>query len=523
MHPKIKLNAKSGYILVSILLFLVSSCTVTQTIITPTAFVPAIATPTVFTPPLGAVEYKAQSGDTLASVALRFGVSRGQVTSPDPIPSQGLLEIGQRLYLPAYTGETTSSEVLFPDSEVVYSPSVASFDLPAFVESTNGKLKKVIETVFSGPATGAAIVNQLVHEYSINPRLLLTLLEFNSHYVTNFPTKQQSTYPMGYLYSNAVGLRAQTIWASEQLMAGYYGWRAGSLTTLVFPDRTTLRLSPTLNAGTVAVMYLLAQTRNRTEWEQALEALPRLHAQLFGDYWARAKTVEPLFPNGLQQTELRLPFPRNEVWNYTCGPHPAWGENGQPLAALDFAPPLDQPGCGVSSHWTTAMASGLILRTENGAVIQDLDGDGVEQTGWVLLYMHVSSGERILPGQKVLTGDRIGHPSCEGGTSSGTHVHVARKYNGEWVLADGGLPFMLSGYQAGNLPKFCEGTLTRGEVVVHANAWGSYITKICQPDSTDCEMSTPTPRPTFTPKPIPTLRPTPTPKPTKTPKPTYSP
>jgi hypothetical protein len=36
--------------------------------------------------------------------------------------------------------------------------------------------------------------------------------------------------------------------------------------------------------------------------------------------------------------------------------------------------------------------------------------------------------------------DRVGHPSCEGGSSSGIHIHIARKFNGEWVLADGGLP-----------------------------------------------------------------------------------
>ena len=43
-------------------------------------------------------------------------------------------------------------------------------------------------------------------------------------------------------------------------------------------------------------------------------------------------------------------------------------------------------------------------------------------------------------------GDRIGHPSCEGGLSSGTHVHIARKYNGEWIPADQQLPFVLSGW-----------------------------------------------------------------------------
>jgi len=33
----------------------------------------------------------------------------------------------------------------------------------------------------------------------------------------------------------------------------------------------------------------------------------------------------------------------------------------------------------------------------------------------------------------VQTGDRLGHPSCQGGVSNGTHLHLARRYNGEWI------------------------------------------------------------------------------------------
>jgi hypothetical protein len=44
--------------------------------------------------------------------------------------------------------------------------------------------------------------------------------------------------------------------------------------------------------------------------------------------------------------------------------------------------------------------------------------------------------DRIQQGAVVEVGDRIGHPSCEGGFSNGTHMHIARRYNGEWLPAD---------------------------------------------------------------------------------------
>jgi hypothetical protein len=48
----------------------------------------------------------------------------------------------------------------------------------------------------------------------------------------------------------------------------------------------------------------------------------------------------------------------------------------------------------------------------------------------------------------VNTDDPLGYPSCEGGFSSGTHLHITRKYNGEWIGASGAVPFVMDGWLA---------------------------------------------------------------------------
>jgi LasA protease len=135
---------------------------------------------------------------------------------------------------------------------------------------------------------------------------------------------------------------------------------------------------------------------------------------------------------------------------------------------LDFGPPGEPAGCTPSEEWVVAVADGQIVRTGDGAVMQDLDGDGFEQTGWVVFYMHIESRDRIPAGTYAYAGDRIGHPSCEGGLSNGTHVHIARKYNGEWISADGPIPFQFEGWvSSGNGVEY-DGFLTKGGQVVEA-------------------------------------------------------
>jgi murein DD-endopeptidase MepM/ murein hydrolase activator NlpD len=177
--------------------------------------------------------------------------------------------------------------------------------------------------------------------------------------------------------------------------------------------------------------------------------------------------IEPVVPPEPETPVMQLPFEPGTTWSFTGGPHAAWG-SGAAWAALDFAPPGNALGCVWSDEWVTAVADGPIVRARNGEVIQDLDGDGNEQTGWALLYMHIHSTDRVQAGQRLRAGDRIGHPSCEGGISNGTHVHLARRYNGEWIPADGRLPFSLDGWVSGGLGAEYDGTMSRDGVVLEA-------------------------------------------------------
>jgi LysM repeat protein len=456
---------------------------------TANATIPISDTPTATSIP--PIIYYSQAGDTLPALAVRFGVLPQEVIAMSPIPNHGLIQPKTLLVIPNRLGETGPNQLAMPDSEVVYSPSAVGFDINAYVDQANGYLNTYKEYLDNGWYTGAMVVQRVATENSINPRLLLALLEYQSHWVTGQPkTIQDTNYPMGYVFNNEEGLYHQLSWAVSMLSLGYYQWRSGGLTELDFTDGQNVRIAPNLNSGTVAVQYLFSRLfDNPARWAGVLygsDSFTSLYTTMFGDPWQRAETVEPLYPPSLTQPTLELPFPAGETWAFTGGPHPAWGPDGA-LAAVDIAPSSSESGCVESDDWVTAMAPGLVVRADNGAVMVDMDGDGHEQTGWDILYLHVATRDRVKVGTIVETNDHIGHPSCEGGEATGSHVHVARKYNGEWILADGPLPFVMSGWtvHAGNAPYI--GTMTRAGQTITACSCGDHNSQITRP----IETSTP--------------------------------
>jgi hypothetical protein len=292
-------------------------------------------------------------------------------------------------------------------------------------------------------------------------------------------------YPLGKVDISQKDLYSQLAWSVNQLSTGYYGWREGWLTEIEFSDGVTARLAPDLNSGTVALQYYLAQVYDTPGWVGALDpntGIAELYDRMYGNPWMRAKEVEPLYPPNLSQPDMILPFLIGQVWSYTGGPHGAWERDGS-RAAVDFAPGSTESGCVESDAWVVAAAPGLVARAVNSAIVVDMDGDGNEQTGWNILYLHVTD-QRVKVGDWVETSDLLGHPSCEGGIATGTHVHFARKYNGEWISADGQLPMVLSDWMvhAGSIPY--EGTMTNGSDTVISSVYGSGESKIVRPRGT---------------------------------------
>lgn len=413
--------------------------------------------------------YVVQRGDNLDRIARQYSISVYAIALANDLVNPNLIEVGQVLLIPPPDPDASAPAFkIIPDSELVFGPSTVNFDIAGFIQDQGGYLANYSEIVDDVLVNGAQIVERIAREYSVNPRLLLSLLEYQSGWVTQeYPQEETLLYPMRVFDAWRTGLFRQLSWAANNLNRGYYLWQVNTLPILSLADGLVVPMEATVNAGTAGVQYFFSLLNGRQDWERAIseQGLAATFIDFFGNPFSMA--VEPLVPDDLHQPPMQLPFEDGEVWSFTGGPHGGWGD-GSGWAALDFAPPGEPRGCVLSSSWVVAVADGLVIRSENGAVVQDLSGDGYEQTGWTVLYLHVDSHNRVKSGTYLQAGDRIGHPSCEGGVSSGTHLHIARRYNGEWIPADQSVPFIMDGWASNGYRVEYNGTLVRDGQIVEA-------------------------------------------------------
>jgi murein DD-endopeptidase MepM/ murein hydrolase activator NlpD len=464
---------------VTLLAFIISSCvpresnSAIENMITPLAPTPVPA-PTSGRPaydPGELVEYIAQNGDTLSALAARFNTTVAEIMEANPIIPRDATTMPRGLpmqipiyYLPLWGTPYQS----VPDSAFVNGPAHIGFSTSAFVAASSGWLKDYRTYAGGRNRTGAEVVDYVATNYSISPRLLLAVLEYQSGALTQ-PQPPGVKYLLGHRRVFYDTPYLQLILAANILNDGYYGWRGGMLTEFELPDSSLVRPDPWQNAGSVALQYYFSRIYSGGSYYDSIgpDGMAQVYSDLFGSPWPESAAFG--IPGSLVQPELRFPFRAGYIWAYTGGPHTGWG-SGQPFAALDFAPASDTSGCYTVSKdlYATAMAEGLVVRSDIDGVILDMDKDGDERTGWVLFYLHLATNNRVSVGRELKAGDPVGYPSCEGGSSTGTHIHVARKYNGEWILADGPLSFDFEGWKANSDGAAYKGTLTRGPLTIRA-------------------------------------------------------
>ncbi len=400
-------------------------------------------------------------GDTLSGIAARYGLTAAELMAVNGLTDPDSLQVGQVLQVQLTPQREARIQAFLPDSEFVRGPAYLGFDVRQTLQELGSPLLGYSEEVEGQTLDGAAILERISRQFSVGPRLLLAALETTSGQVSGqTPLRALDAYPAGMEEAGRQGLWRQLNWLADRLNGGYYDLRGRRNRVLVLADGLRLGAPADLNGASFAVARLLGRTVTEPELPGAIADFRAAYARLFGDPFQGARPSLDLA--ALRFPELTLPWAADETWWMTGGPHGGWAD-GSAWSALDFVPDGEARGCFVSPAWVRAAAAGVVLGGDTGQLFLDLDGDGQVETGPVLMHLHLAADGRAAPGSRVAAGDPLGHPSCEGGVSTATHLHLARLYDGEWLPAAGAAPFRMGPWTAWGAPTVYDGGLEQAD------------------------------------------------------------
>ncbi|GAA0341514.1 M23 family metallopeptidase [Bowmanella denitrificans] len=269
---------------------------------------------------------------------------------------------------------------------------------------------------------------------SINPKLLVALIEHQSQMLST-PEKADLQRPFGNL-SDALVFSEQVRDIAGQLSRRFYAYQHLQAET----DKVSLPVS----SATLALASLL-QKNSAKPFNKDNAKLSADHAQPLRDFLATYKRLfdgpresvlltdsEAKAESGDQQIQafsMNLPWSSGYAW-YSGGAHSNTG-SGYPYSSLDFN--NGSGGWGSNTPWVQAAHAGTVSRYSSCNIRI------THASGYATNYYHMSSLQ-YQSGDYVAAGAYIGRYAsnynqalCQGGQSSGPHVHFSLLYNGQYV------------------------------------------------------------------------------------------
>lgn len=335
---------------------------------------------------------------------------------------------------------TAAPAAFFDDRRLMYEPGFYVPQLQALLDTQAGALKRQQLQVGDARYSFAETLIGPASYYSINPKVLLALLELRSGLLsTPNPSPDQLGWALGYQGENGNrrGLQAQIRWAVKELL--YAKRDYPQYAALTFADGSSAAPPPGLSLSEYVIARVLAPTTSPDQLPALRQGFLQTYTRLFGDprvppsdwpapaapflAWPleHPAAVTSFFDHsgpfltrnarsgittywGRTETDIAFAYNGHDGWDYAAAP-PDLG-----LAAADgevvFAGNADD-GCATR------------------AVIID-HGNGYRTLYWHLARVDTTIGQHVVRGQPIGV---IGSSGC----ATGPHLHFGVQYLGRNV------------------------------------------------------------------------------------------
>ena len=266
----------------------------------------------------------------------------------------------------------------------------------------------------------AEIISHWCGYSSISPKIIIALIEYQTGLISNAqPDPNDMEKPLSSL-SDRTGFSMQVKDVAAQLADAYYSWHKNQ------------------QALDQNILQNFLDEKSNVQLKAQQQGFRNLYYQLFpessesGKKQLQAPTVGATPPDNL----LQLPYPVGESWNYG-GSHTNNGSGDYPQSSLDFNGGSWNWGADTSDLWVVAAHGGQVV-VHSSCNVEVIGSDGWSTTYYHLDNVVVETNQTVTRNTPLANyADNKAQAICQGGSSSGPHVHFSLKYDGSYEHLDG--------------------------------------------------------------------------------------
>lgn len=227
------------------------------------------------------------TADALARTNQSPASRPASVGASDTEPAVGAAGAMDNPDLPGSVSDT--SDVFFNPQRFSYAPDLYQPQIQAFLDAQPGPLKSVRFQVGDRSHSFAEVLVGLSNLYSLNPQILLALLEQQSQLLsTAQPSTDQTAWALGFQGDGGrrQGLFEQLRWGAIEMrhaVRDYAIQASGPLPELVFADDSRQAPPPDISMPRYALARVLARTTTPEHLPARLDSFLETYMRLFDD------------------------------------------------------------------------------------------------------------------------------------------------------------------------------------------------------------------------------------------------
>jgi LasA protease len=308
------------------------------------------------------------------------------------------------------------------DRDFLYGPALLDFDLKAFLASNAPHILPY-----------ADFISHWCGYYSVSPKVILTIMEMRTEIISKNVAGQAIQNPLAGLVAGS-GFEEQVRNMLAALYADFYTYRNAVQNT-----RGTI----SLNSASFALLNVFRGSSTPVAFASSAELVRGRFNETYSRLFPSTPKRALADTQDLPTIPLQLPWKNGDSW-YFNGVHTQTGMDPGVLSSIDFTRTW-------TLKWGDDTSKDFVVAAHDGTVtvFSTCSMRVTSPSGWATNYYHLdgviaTSGEQVTANQTIaIYANSLDQAVCQGGFSSGPHVHFSLLNNGAYTALDG---TTLSGY-----------------------------------------------------------------------------